>query len=61
LPRPGATWLYAQADTTWNEPDPIYGIPSHGRMIEGDETNNILGPIEIVVDYPKVYLPFIRR
>ena len=58
---PGRYWLYAQADTYWNEPDPIYGVPDHGRVLEGNEVNNIFGPIEIVVDYAKVYLPIIQR
>jgi hypothetical protein len=38
----------------------IYGTPQHGRVIEGDETNNIFGPIEIYAQ-PVVYLPLIRR
>jgi hypothetical protein len=58
---PGRYWLYAQADTYWNDPDPIYGVPAHGRVIEGSETNNIFGPIEIVIDFPKVFLPVVRR
>ena len=58
---PGRYWLYAQADTYWNDPDPIYGDAVHGRIIEGNELNNIFGPIEIVIDYAKIYLPIVRR
>jgi uncharacterized repeat protein (TIGR01451 family) len=58
---PGTYWLYAQADTFWNENPAIYGTAAHGRVIEGNEDNNILGPIEIVIAYAKVYLPIIRR
>ncbi len=58
---PGRYWLYAQADTYWNDPNPIYGVPAHGRVLEGNETNNIFGPFEIVIGNAKIYLPFIRR
>ncbi len=58
---PGRYWLYAQADTFWNDDPSIYGTPGHGRIVEGNESNNIFGPIEIVVDNAKVYLPIIRR
>lgn len=58
---PGRYWLYTQADPYWNDPNPVNGLPAHGRVIEGNEINNIFGPIEIVIDYPKVYLPIIRR
>jgi uncharacterized repeat protein (TIGR01451 family) len=57
----GRYWLYAQADTYWNDPDPMYGTPAHGRVLEGNEQNNIFGPIEIIVDNAKVYLPIVRR
>jgi uncharacterized repeat protein (TIGR01451 family) len=59
--QPVRYWLYAQADTYWNDPDPIYGVPNHGRIVEGNEVNNIFGPFEIMIDYGKVYLPLIRR
>ncbi len=58
---PGRYWLYAQADPYWNDPDPIYGTSAHGRIIEGNEINNIFGPVEIVISTPKVYLPIVRR
>jgi uncharacterized repeat protein (TIGR01451 family) len=64
-PLPGAGpvryWLYAQADTYWNDDPSIYGTAVHGRVSEGNEANNIFGPIEIVIDYAKVYLPLVRR
>ena len=58
---PGHYWLYAQADTYWNDPNPMYGTPAHGRVLEGNETNNIFGPFDIVIGNAKIYLPFIRR
>ena len=58
---PGRYWLYVQADTYWNDPNPIYGVPAHGRVLEGNETNNIFGPFDIVIGSAKIYLPFIRR
>ena len=58
---PGRYWLYAQADTYWKDPDPIYGDKDHGRVLEGNEANNIFGPFEIVIDYAKIYLPLVRR
>jgi hypothetical protein len=59
--QPVRYWLYAQADTFWNENPAIYGTAAHGRIVEGNEVNNIVGPIEIVIDYGKIYLPIIRR
>ncbi len=58
---PGRYWLYTQADPFWNDLPSVYGTSKHGRVIEGNEQNNILGPIEIVINYPKVYLPIVRR
>jgi hypothetical protein len=55
---PGRYWLYAQADTYWNDLIPS-GVPDHGRMLEGNETNNIFGPFEIVIGYASSTL--IRR
>ena len=57
----GAQALYAQADPYWNVPGTnFYGTAQHGRMIEGDETNNIFGPIEIYAQ-PAVFLPLVRK
>jgi uncharacterized repeat protein (TIGR01451 family) len=61
LSQGGNQALYVQADPYWNVAGTnIYGTPQHGRVIEGDETNNIFGPIEIYAQ-PAVYLPLVRR
>jgi uncharacterized repeat protein (TIGR01451 family) len=61
LDRGGWQRLYFQADTFWGDPgSTIYGTAAHGRMVEGNEANNIYGPIAIYV-VPKVYLPLIRK
>jgi len=61
LSQSGNQALYVQADPYWNVSGTnIYGTPQHGRIIEGDETNNIFGPIEIYAQ-PAIYLPLIRR
>jgi uncharacterized repeat protein (TIGR01451 family) len=64
LPSSGWQWLYFQADTFWGQygdPDPTtYGSSEHGRMFEGNEANNIYGPIAIFVN-SNVYLPLIRK
>lgn len=57
----GTLWLYVQADPYWNVPgSTIYGTPTNGRIVEGNEQNNIYGPFEIYV-HPAVYLPLLRR
>jgi hypothetical protein len=61
LPQGGNQALYVQADPYWNVSGTnLYGTPQHGRVIEGDETNNIFGPIEIYAQ-PALYLPLLRR
>ncbi len=61
LTQGGNQLLYVQADPYWNVPGTnAYGTPQHGRIIEGDEVNNIFGPVAIYVQ-PPVYLPLIRR
>jgi uncharacterized repeat protein (TIGR01451 family) len=61
LPLGGTQWLYAQADPYWNVPGTNnYGTAQHGRVIEGDETNNIFGPIEIYAQ-PALFLPLVRK
>jgi uncharacterized repeat protein (TIGR01451 family) len=59
----GTYWLYVQADPYWAGSVAPYsaGTPAHGRIVEGDEANNIFGPIVITVDYVRVYLPIIMR
>jgi hypothetical protein len=64
IPTAGEQWLYVQADTFWGQngdPDPtMYGSSQHGRIVEGDEENNIFGPVSIYVN-PSVYLPIVLR
>ncbi len=62
LPIGGAQRLYVQADPYWNVPGSgtLYGTAQNGRLVEGDELNNIYGPIDIFAQ-PAVYLPLIRR
>lgn len=61
LPLGGAQTLYVQADPYWSvQGTNLYGTPQHGRVIEGDETNNIFGPIEIYAQ-PALFLPLIRK
>jgi uncharacterized repeat protein (TIGR01451 family) len=59
----GTYWLYVQADPYWAGSVAPYsaGTPAHGRIVEGNETNNIYGPIVIRVDYVKVYLPIVMK
>ncbi len=46
----GTYWIYGQADTYWGEPmTTTYGTEAHGRIVEGNEVNNIFGPIPIIV------------
>jgi uncharacterized repeat protein (TIGR01451 family) len=59
----GQQWLYVQADPFWSggsDPDPVYGSAPTGRIVEGNEANNIFGPIAIYVN-PNVYLPIVLR
>jgi hypothetical protein len=64
IPTVGEHWLYVQADTFWGErgdPDStLYGSSQHGRIVEGNEENNIFGPVSIYVN-PNVYLPIVLR
>jgi uncharacterized repeat protein (TIGR01451 family) len=62
LPTGGTQWLYAQADTFWGQPGgaSTYGTATNGRIVEGDEVDNIFGPIQIYVQ-PSVYLPIVRK
>ena len=62
LKRGGAQSLYVLADPYWNVPGSgtLYGTLANGRILEGDETNNLFGPIEIYAQ-PAVFLPVIRR
>ena len=64
IPTAGEQWLYVQADTFWGEngdPDPtMFGSSQHGRIVEGREDNNILGPVSVYVDHT-VYLPMVLR
>lgn len=66
LPTAGRQWLYVQSDTFWGQngdPDPtLYGSSQYGRIVEGNEDNNIYGPIEIYVRAAiKVYLPMVLK
>lgn len=56
----GTQWLYVQADPYWNVGTGLYGTPAHGRIVEGDEVNNIFGPI-VIYAQPSVYLPLVRK
>ncbi len=61
LPNRGPLWIYAQADLYWGQPGATqYGTPDHGRILEGDEANNISGPVVIYLN-PSVYLPLVRK
>jgi hypothetical protein len=61
----GTYWLYVQADPYWAGSLSPYtyttGTAAHGRIVEGDETNNIFGPIVVKVDYARVYLPIVMK
>ena len=62
VPVEGEYWLYVQADPYWNDPGQNWvGTPEHGRIIEGNESNNIYGPSKITIGERKVYLPVVRR
>ncbi len=57
-------WVYAQADVYWADPAPMWGTAQNGRMIEGDEANNIAGPLIVGSGGPgdkKVFLPIVRK
>jgi hypothetical protein len=64
----GTYWLYVQADTYWaGDMGSSYtaGTPAHGRIVEGNEQNNIFGPLIIQVGggnaNTNIYLPLITR
>ena len=64
VPQAGTYWLYVQGDPYWNDPAQSWaGTAAHGRIVEGNEVNNIYGPFEITIDtgIRKVFLPLIRR
>ena len=61
----GEYWLYAQADPFWGEngdPDPtLFGSSQSGRIVETDESNNILGPVVAQIEYGRLFLPVVAR
>jgi len=67
LPSQGTYWLYAQADPFWAErgdPDPQleFGSSQGGRIVEGDEDNNIFGPMVVGEGGgQKVFLPVVLK
>ena len=62
VPVKGTYWLYLQADTYWNDPGQSWvGTAEHGRVVEGNEVNNIYGPFEITIGEYNIYLPIMRR
>lgn len=61
LPNKGSLWIYAQADMYWGLPGATeFGTPGNGRILEGDEVNNISGPVSVYLN-PSIYLPLIRK
>ena len=60
LPTSGWLWVYVQADMYWGDGAAASGTSAHGRIIEGDEMNNISGPAEVYLN-PNVYLPVVRK
>lgn len=61
ITKQGTYWIYAQADTYGSPYTTTLGTAAHGRILEGDELNNIFGPVIIQVASGDVYLPLIRR
>lgn len=59
----GTYWVYVQADVFGSASaiTATGGTALHGRLIEGNEANNVIGPLVITVDYHRVYLPIVRR
>lgn len=57
----GLFWLYAQADPFWGDGQPASGASQHGRIVEGDEGNNIFGPVLLDATDFKVYLPAVMK
>jgi hypothetical protein len=43
----GTYWVYIQADTYGSPYSTTNGTPTYGRIVEGDEQNNIFGPLII--------------
>jgi uncharacterized repeat protein (TIGR01451 family) len=60
LPDGGVKWLYVQADPFWNDGQAYSGTSGNGRIREGDEQNNIYGPVVINVNRA-LFLPLIRK
>ncbi|CAG0936221.1 hypothetical protein TFLX_05087 [Thermoflexales bacterium] len=61
LPNKGPLWVYAQADMYWGQTGMTeFGTPDHGRILEGDEVNNVSGPVVVYLN-ANVYLPLIRK
>ena len=64
LSKTSTQWLYVQADPFWaqnGDPDPVtYGSSQDGRVVEGNEDNNIFGPFAINVK-AYIYLPIMFR
>jgi len=64
FPSKGVYWLYTQADLFWGQgadPDPTHGSSQNGRIIEGDEANNIYGPVLLDLSDYKVFVPVILK
>ncbi len=64
FPGAGTYWLYAQADVFWGEPgNSIWGTAQNGRLVEGDEDNNIFGPLTVNVGggQQQVFLPIVLK
>ncbi len=59
LPTGGIQWLYAQADPYLGG-QAGSGTPTNGRIVEGNEIDNIFGPVQIFVQ-PSMYLPIVRK
>ena len=57
----GSYWVYLQADTHGSPYGAANSTAAHGRIVEGDETNNLFGPVLITIGKGEVYLPLIRR
>ncbi|HEY4691662.1 MAG TPA: hypothetical protein VIK33_20305 [Anaerolineae bacterium] len=61
LPAEDVYWLYAQADTFWGQGTSEFGTSANGRIVEGDESNNIYGPLIIDVSDFRVFLPAVLK
>ena len=61
ITKAGTYWIYAQADTYGSPYSLTNGNATHGRIVEGDEQNNIFGPVIVQVGSGDIYLPLIVR